>query len=203
MKLDNVTLLAIDDYYGGFTMSALEKCLNVMDFAEAKIVSSKFIWKHGECPNASIEGKLNHSAYMIKHLDDHFKTDFVLCIQWDSWIVNAKAWTNEFLKYDYIGAPWNYSEGNNVGCGGFTLRSKKFTQATASDPEIEPVIDEDFYLCRIKKEYLESKHGIRFAPEELAARFSWETTEKRPEYNGAFSFHNPASGKRMGIELNA
>jgi hypothetical protein len=52
-------------------------------------------------------------------------------------IVRPELWSNDFLEYDYIGAPWMYSdtsyitdEGEHVpvGNGGFCLRSKKFLE---------------------------------------------------------------------------
>ena len=44
------------------------------------------------------------------------------------WLVSedGNRWRDEFLEYDYIGAPWNVPAGsrNNIGNGGFSLRRK-------------------------------------------------------------------------------
>ena len=82
------------------------------------------------------------------NLNNYIDSDFVLIIQDDGHIVNPHLWDNEFLNYDYIGAPWpnnkkwknrfsKYDEKvssniirnfnlNNIGNGGFSLRSKNF-----------------------------------------------------------------------------
>ena len=35
-----------------------------------------------------------------------FSTSHCLIVQPDSWITNPSKWSNDFLNYDYIGAPW-------------------------------------------------------------------------------------------------
>lgn len=63
-------------------------------------------------------------------------TDFNLMIQTDGFAVNKDAWTDDFFKYDYIGAPWPWMWGGGppwkgaiVGNGGFSLRSRKLYRA--------------------------------------------------------------------------
>ena len=57
----------------------------------------------------------------------------MLIIQHDGFILNHKAWDNEFLNYDYIGAPvyWMGNKLIEVGNGGFSLRSKKLLKIIA------------------------------------------------------------------------
>ena len=95
---------------------------------------------------------------MIYCLASFIETDFTLCVQSDSWVLNENAWIDDFLEYDYIGAPtevglvkpscesdpgfrldgtlvrgdWQWlKEDNPIGVfnGGFSLRSKKFLNA--------------------------------------------------------------------------
>jgi len=64
-------------------------------------------------------------------------TQFTLVTQWDGYVINAEAWTEEFLDYDYIGARWigdvvkaaGSPPEYNVGNGGFSLRSDIFLGA--------------------------------------------------------------------------
>jgi tetratricopeptide (TPR) repeat protein len=110
----------------------------------------------------------------------------VLVIQWDGYVVNPAAWTDAFLQYDYIGAPWGFhNDAHRVGNGGFSLRSSRLLRAL-SDPDISETDPEDEMICRRYRPLLEERYGIRFAPEALAARFSFETTyfEDQP-----FGFH--------------
>jgi hypothetical protein len=95
-------------------------------------------------------------------------------VQWDGWIINEGAWMPKFLEYDYIGAVWFWHpKGLRVGNGGFSLRSKKLCQLTAS-PEFQYAdLNEDDLICHLNRDFLVS-NGIKFAPEELARHFSYE-----------------------------
>jgi hypothetical protein len=61
----------------------------------------------------------------------------------------------------------------NVGNGGFSLRSKKLHQVLKRLPGISTLYPEDHRICRTYRPQLE-RLGIRFAPEQLARRFSIE-----------------------------
>jgi len=39
-------------------------------------------------------------------LHKYFKTSHCLIVQADSFVVNSSLWSNDFLKYDYIGGLW-------------------------------------------------------------------------------------------------
>lgn len=51
---------------------------------------------------------------MVKLLDSYIETPHVLVVQYDGFILNPDAWTDEFLEYDYVGAPWWYEDEWNV-----------------------------------------------------------------------------------------
>jgi hypothetical protein len=138
-----------------------------------------------------------YSEFMIKKLANHFDTSHVLVCQHDGFVVNPSAWTNEFLEYDYIGAPWYWLRnkeirsdgkdytGNIVGNGGFSLRSKKLQEILRDSEEIVNYHPEDGQICTVYNKFLESK-GCKFASEELASKFSVENCER---YNGQFGHH--------------
>lgn len=126
---------------------------------------------------------------MVKELYKYVDTDFVLCTQWDAFVLNYKAWSEEFLSYDYIGAPWWFNDENNVGNGGFSLRSKKFINEASRLP-LKNFNPEDVVLCRTYKHLL-SIHGIKFAPEHTASKFSFEGNNKYGQkWNGQFGWHD-------------
>lgn len=57
----------------------------------------------------------------------HIPTEIFLVFQTDTFICKKyKNVINKFLKYDYVGAPWDgpWSKGKNVGNGGLSLRRK-------------------------------------------------------------------------------
>jgi len=126
-----------------------------------------------------------YSHFVVKELNNFVDTDFVMLFQNDGFIDNIDKWTDRFLDYDYIGAPWWYKDENNVGNGGFSVRSKKLLKVLADDEKIEKVVPEDHHICRTYGKYLREKHGIKFAPEELALKFSVE----HGIYKDQFGFH--------------
>lgn len=134
--------------------------------------------------DADLKSKEEYSEFVIKKLPDYIQTDFVLIVQYDGYIIKPEAWADEFLQYDYIGAPWWFMHSNNVGNGGFSLRSKAMLNACKIITDCHP---EDG-MIREHRQELEAM-GIKFAPEEIAARFSWEHNGKYEVYKGSFGFH--------------
>jgi hypothetical protein len=113
-----------------------------------------------------------YSHFMVKALGERIETDFVLVVQYDGYVLDGRRWDPAFHGYDYLGAPWARASG--VGNGGFSLRSRKLLRALR-DPRIAQLVPEDIAICETYRALLEGEYGIRFAPPELAARFSFET----------------------------
>lgn len=167
LKLPNVTLIAFTgkDIEGHRKM--LDKSCEDIEFGAIKLIES---------PSKDID---EWNRKILYELTNHVDTDFALLIHADSCVVNPLCWTDEFLQYDYIGAPWpEGSQPVRVGNGGFSLRSKKLLDAF-NDLNL-PFTDngtgffnEDGQICVYHREALE-KAGIRFAPVELASTFSRE-----------------------------
>ena len=127
-------------------------------------------------------------------------------IQYDGFILNPEAWSDQFLNYDYVGAPWlvgDFAINKSgfpeelrgkllVGNGGFSLRSKRFTSLCAelsregALPKYEP---EDVVLCLENRKLLET-HGMKFSPNDVAKKFSFESkNDEYIEWDGQFGFH--------------
>lgn len=159
--LPNVTLLGVD--------SDSER-LN-----KAKDICTKWI-KYGDVVtlNPDIRSKEAYSKFLIKEAYKHITTSHVLIFQHDGYVHNWKAWDNDWLQYDYIGAPWWYNDGMDVGNGGFSLRSKRLMEIIATDPNITELHPEDHVICRTYRKYLENTYAIKFAPLEVAEMFSYE-----------------------------
>jgi hypothetical protein len=104
------------------------------------------------------------------------RTSHYLTVEWDSWITDPAMWRPGFLDFDYIGAPWWYRDGMNVGNGGFSLRSAKLAQFVARRPEqFPPLSVEDCALCRTYRPTLEQE-GFRWADDATASDFAVEHT---------------------------
>jgi len=96
--------------------------------------------------------------------------EYAMGVHEDGFPVDTVMWDEEFLKYDYIGAPWGDGV---VGNNGLYITSKKFRQCTAKLPFVEGAPNSDNYYCRDHKEAMESM-GIKYAPFDVAVRFSVE-----------------------------
>lgn len=137
----------------------------------------------------------DYSRFMVEKLAESVGDyDFVLTVNWDGYAINATRWTNEFLDYDYIGAPWSKAWAKNgcrVGNGGFSLRSKAWIKRAAElgNPEGKP---EDVYQCAEHLDFFTSA-GLKVAPLELAMRFSAESRIgefKNWSLDQSFGFHS-------------
>ena len=136
----------------------------------------------------------DYSNFMLT-LNEYISSEHVLIVQDDGYVINPNLWSDEFLKYDYIGAPWptayswrkrwsdkkyknasKNSKKNRVGNGGFSLRSKKFLKY-ASNFESCNGIAEDVFLCLVNYDKA-IENDIKFAPLEVALKFSYEVPLK-------------------------
>ena len=101
-----------------------------------------------------------------------------MCIR-DSYIgapwPTAYSWRKRWSDKKYQNAAKN-SKINRVGNGGFSLRSKKFLKY-ASNFESCNGIAEDVFLCLVNYEKA-IENDIRFAPFEIAFKFSYEVPLK-------------------------
>lgn len=196
-KLPNVTLLGASSDYVGLKKSMLN-CTKFIEFGEVKILSH--LNKPGVTKIEQIKSKAEYNKFILKNTTDYVDTDFVLIVQPDSWIVNPSAYSEEFLQYDYIGARWNwYKDEKVVGNGGFSLRSKRLLDILKNDPKIQPVLDdiiknyeEDHVICRLYRDYLIETYDVKFAPPDVADKFSSEFYAVMPpnnRYKGSFGFH--------------
>lgn len=190
LVLDGVTLVAVDTRSPGMAAQALRRSMAQVRFARALLLT------HGADPALGGDGldlvdigpitsAAAYSHFVLHRLLPHVHTPHVLVTQWDGFVRDATAWRDEFLQYDYLGAPWHdQPAGLSVGNGGFSLRSRRLLEATAAVqwPDEHP---EDEALCRTHRAEMEAT-GLRFAPPELARRFAFENLAPR---GPTFGFH--------------
>lgn len=199
LPLKDVTLVGADCFDVTRLVKAVDVSCSGIDFGAVKIFSDQGnderIIKIGRIAN-----KAEYSVFIMKFLAQYIDTSHLLIVQHDGFVLNADAWNDKWLQYDYIGAPWMWYTEKNVGNGGFSLRSKRLHTILATDPNIipqnEPRVttnkEEDHCICRIYRNYLEAKYKIKFAPIEVAEKFSieaWSVTPPGNKYNGQFGFH--------------
>lgn len=135
-----------------------------------------------------ITAAAGYSHFVLRLLPAFIDTSHVLITQWDGFVLDGQAWSDDFLEVDYIGAVWHdQPEGLNVGNGGFSLRSQRCLQA-GKDTRITQEHPEDAVLCRTHRHWLEQDMQLRFASSELAGRFAFENVAPR---GNCFGFHGP------------
>ncbi len=190
LKLKNVTLIALTSRNIEAHRKALDYSCRGIEFGAVKLITQSF---------KTID---DWNKAVIYELTEHVDTDFAMFVHADGYIIHPELWNDEWLQYDYIGAPWpvpkdNYSnrdeDGNIFRVGNsVSLRSKRILdlpkQLNIEWKSYYGNTHEDGFLCVHHHKLLE-KHGCRFAPLEVAKHFSKEC--EIPENIGleTFAFH--------------
>ena len=204
LKLPDVTLVAIETREHELMRLAIEDCIDKVDFAEVLIFTdrpleySQLTLK--DCHPRFVmvpdwPDKLGWSRCLWNDVGPEVRTSHWLSIQWDSWVFDPAKWHDENLRYDYIGSPWWYKDGRNVGNGGFSLRSTRLARYLRQNRAKFPCttnIDDDL-LCRHYRPALQDA-GFVWAPHKLAEDFSFELmrpsdTSRHFGFHGMFNWH--------------
>jgi hypothetical protein len=201
IKLSNIDLCVVDGSPSLDRLNLLVKiathCCGSITFNSVKIFSGCINFGQHKGPlnfeyiPISINSIDEYSDFIIKDLYQYINAEYCLIFQHDGFIINPNAWSDEFLRYDYIGAVFpraEWSEINRVGNGGFSLRTKKFMEF-CSKFNYSGSVNEDKFLCVDHYEGIVSQ-GFSFAPPSLASSFS---VEENTEYTDLsvkpFGFH--------------
>lgn len=144
--------------------------------------------------------KLNYhdfSKFCLTEWYKYFDTTYMINCHGDGFATSGDPWTDMFLEFDYLGAPWPkynlersssrwdlvkkaYYESNKtycVGNGGFSLRTRKLMEEVSKLYKDEYYgIPEDLVIAIIMRKELENR-GFKFTDHiGLASRFSCEAT---------------------------
>lgn len=212
LQLPQVTLVAMTSVNVTATIKAMEYSMKGIDFGDAVLVTHKKPWNLPKKIRYSHTSKLTNiddfNYKMVYELGDHIKTDYALIVHADGFVVHPEMWRDEFLDYDYIGAPWPLPQegdtttyrdiygnicrvGNSAG-----IRSKRlmdFPKKANIPWEGEFAFgkmwfyEDGFICCKIR--HLLEAEGMRIAPLEVAKHYSHE--KMIPEVQGItpFAFH--------------
>lgn len=183
LDLPDVTLVAVFTVAHDLTLMAVDDCLRQAKFGDVKLFTDRDVGREAvrAGPFASLDEAGRFSTYTLPR---HIDTSHILSIHWDSWIVQPEMWRDEYLQYDYVGAPWWYRDAYNVGNSGFCLRSKRLMDyIAANEAEFPMLMPEDLALCRVYQPRLPQ---FRWAPPALAHLFAFERTRVTAK---SFGFH--------------
>jgi hypothetical protein len=205
--LANVSLVAVATTEVEATALALEYSVRHLSFDQV-LLFSHFNPKPGptcyeHIPIQPFGSVGDWGKFVVFDLHQHIRTDHIILIHADGFIVNPQSWTEEFLEYDYIGAPWpipkdNYSYrdhfGNIIRVGNsVSLRSKKILQLPSKlgldwSSADHGYFHEDGFLC-VQSRHILQAHGISYAPLSVACQFSREKTIPENRAVEPFAFH--------------
>lgn len=190
LDLPQVTLLFVETRAHKITKRVIDDCMAKVNFGDVLIYTDQpeLIPVEGAryIPVPDFPDKKTAGQFYYQHACAGINTDFALMLEWDAGIKDTAMWTPDFLKYDYIGAAWNVRPGDpyDVGNGGFTIMSKRLGVFLHEHPSIPVFTDWD--VCRSHRRQIEP-NGFKWAPRDLALKFSWELTPLPTD--GVFGFH--------------
>jgi hypothetical protein len=175
LELPDVTLVLIDNVAQELSAISVWNALQKIEPKETLIFSHKPTF---DLPGLKWVKPAAESwvETLWKEVPKFIETSHYLVLQWDSGVLNPEAWNPDFLRFDYIGAPWPWHKTYSVGNGGFSLRSKRLGETLANMPTavVPTGINEDDYLCRHMQSYLVKTHGFKWASAAVASYFSIE-----------------------------
>ena len=212
IDLKNVTLIQYNCLDPDVGVNSLLYSSNDINFNRiilfSHIIPTNIVDKieHISVPKGSY---IDSSKFSLYELYKYIDTEFVISIQTDGFIINPHLWNPEFFNYDYIGAPWpddpHFSDQSGtihrVGNGGFVLKSKKLLELSRMVSNNDRGDDE--VICIWLKKSFEDR-GCKFAPVELAMKFSLELPIEECEHNlnNTFGFHGKNYSKQHSYYCN-
>ncbi len=212
LSLPDVTLVAVSSVDLENTLLALTISSNEITFGDVKFLTSESIVTNNSNIKIELIPQLDwrgYSKFILRDLHQFVSTSHCLVVQADGFVLNSVRWQDRFLDYDYIGAPWPMEltlnpgnllfnmAANQVGNGGFSLRSKKLLQETAKidfDAIEFPCFHEDIIICHFLLDQMLAA-GIKFPQPQLAAQFSVESPNASFGQSPltSFGFHGKAT----------
>jgi hypothetical protein len=186
----NLTIVAMDTAYHALTRRAVEQAIEVTGSENVVILSDQDILSGSKWIKIDPIDAVEYNRIVLKELVPYIDTEHFMIIQYDGIPVDKNQWSDDYLKYDYIGAVWPWGPANRcVGNGGFSVRSRRIMEACQGN-QVEfihqgDMYQEDVHICNIYRDYLENQ-GMIFAPAELARKFS---AENPPGRFDTYGFH--------------
>lgn len=191
LELPMITLCCLTNRDFEGHKKALDKSCEGINFGGVKLIWDEKITSIDEW-----------NRKIIYELWNYVDTEFALLIHADGYVINPLLWRDDFLDYDYVGAPWplpqdEYSyrteQGELVRVGNsVSLRSRHILRLP-SELGLEwksyyGNTNEDGFLCVHQRKVLMGR-GIKFAPLEVAVHFSKEHEIEENKGISTFAFH--------------
>jgi len=205
--LDSVTLVAVASVEVEATAKALEFSTKKLSFEKVLLLShynpltDSTIYEHIQIgPFGSVE---EWGKFVVFELYKYIQTQYIILVHADGFIVNPEAWDDNFLQYDYIGAPWpipkdtfSYRDyygniirmGNSISLRSFNILKLPDQLGLDWGSADHGFFHEDGFLC-VQNRHILQQHGIKYPPLEVACRFSREKPILENKGITPFAFH--------------
>lgn len=203
IRLPNVTLVCVATRDHMVAVEALRKSCLGIEWGAVKLVSDIIPLNiPANCSHVHIDrfdDIDDWNYYIVYKLHMVIDTEFCMLIHPDGYVTSPTSWKDEFLDYDYIGAPWIENKcfiadtGELVRVGNsVSIRSKKLLELPSKLGLMWEYHDgnrnEDSFICVHNRSHFLNA-GCTFAPIDIAKYFSHEVPV--PEIVGItpFAFH--------------
>ena len=192
LKLPNITLVALTGKDYEEHQRVLDMSSKDIEFGAVKLI------KRPDIKNIN-----DWNRAIVYDLGDYIETDYAILIHADGYIINPELWNPDWLRFDFIGAPWPlpqddfsyrdiYGTIQRVG-NSVSLRSKKLMQLPKNLGmewrSWHGFYNEDGYIC-VNMRHVFEEHGCKFAPLEVAVHFSKEHEIFENNGQKTFAFHS-------------
>ena len=226
LYLEQTTLACVSGIDFKNSLYALWRSSRQINFQSIKLITNselKYVpkWLTVELAASNNLSSIDeYSYYCVYSLHKHIKSNYVLLVQADGYILNRSKWKDEFLEYDYVGAPWKlrsdayidpFGNHQRVGNGGFSIRSRKLLKVPLTKEIIWNVNSDNFYkhmnvnnqaedgiIC-VHNRHLYLEEGCKFAPFEIALNFSKEQNLPENRYLKTFGFHKTIPSLKLQL----
>jgi Protein of unknown function (DUF5672) len=193
LNLPNVTLIMVETRQHDLANLAVQDCIRQANFGEVLVFTDRPTLFDSVGRDVMIvedwKEKIGWCQFVWNEVPKYVRTSHALFIQWDSWIMDPEKWSTKFFEFDYIGSPWWYKDGRNVGNSGFSLKSTALIRFVRKHSARYPCTStlEDDLMCR-KYRFALEQDGFMWAPEEIASNFAFEVKRPAPD-SRHFGFH--------------
>ena len=215
MNKKSLSIIALSDDNLKKSINVLANTAKHIPHKKIILLTSKVEIQISDNPEISIikvepiTSAAQYNNFVIYKLHKFIDTSHVLIVQWDGQILNPKKWSEKFLNYDFVGAPFipreydfNYCRDKNynfyvIGNGGFTIRSKRLLESAIKydlkDDLSYTNNHEDGFYSVLHREFLESRN-FTWADFSTAKEFCLETPLSLDDI---FSFPLGFHGRKM------
>lgn len=183
LHLPNVTLVCVETKVHELAHFALKAAMARAKFGEVLIYTNRP--ELIRAPGARYfvvpdwADKIKMGTFYYTEAAQAIRTSHALLMEWDAGINDVSMWSDDFLNYDYIGAPWDEPGGKpvsptnqNVGNGGFALMSKRLSDFIYASRGSLPM-QTDGHIATIHRAVIEAA-GFTYPTEATASDFSFE-----------------------------